>query len=208
MSLPSFDYDHDRQEAASVLLLRVALRLLGEARLRGDFGSEVELADRAATLADELTAGAPSPDPRRAPVEIELLRPDRISLAAPFAEGSSTTWSLMLDGTVFDGGTVGSITAVQVDPQELSPEDRTDLERRQAAWQAQIERRRQFTATRFVRAVAGPPQPNSEVRVLAALIYEDGLYVEFTHDTEPSSFDPGVMAEQTPHRGERAPGQD
>lgn len=197
MSVPGFDDRHRQQEAASILLLRVALRLLGDARLRGDFGNEADLAERAATLAEELTGGAPSPDPQRAAVEVELLRPDRISLAAPFEEGSATSWSLMLDGTLFDGATVGSVSTVQVDPQELSPEERAGLEQLQAEWQAQFERLQQFTATRFVRAVVAPPQPNAEVRVLAAMIYEDGFYVELTYDTEPqAALDAAMTAEQ------------
>jgi hypothetical protein len=206
MSPRGFDSDYDdRQESASHLLLRVALILLGEARLRGGFGDEAKLAERAAALADELTGGAPSPDPQRAAVEVELLRPDRISLLAPFGEDSATTWGLMLDGTLFDGGTVGWTTAVQLDPQELSAKERADLERQQAEWQAERERRQQFTATRFVRAVAAPPQPGAEVRVLAVMLYEDGFYVESTYDTEPPSFDPEMDAEQffAQHREEK-----
>lgn len=197
MRVPGVDDDRHGQEATSILLLRVALGLLGEARLRGDFGNEADLAERAATLADELTGGAPSPDPRRARVEVGLLRPDRISLAAAFREGSATTWSLMLDGTLFDGATVGSVSAVEVDPQELSPEEVADLERLQAEWQTQHERLMQFTATRFVQAVAAPPQPGAEVRVLAAMLYEDGFYVDHTYDTEPPAApDAEMTAEQ------------
>jgi len=186
MNPPRIDSDHHGgQEAASVLLLRVALLLLAEARLRGDFGDEPEVAERAAALADELTGGAPSLDPQRAAVEVSVLRPDRISLAASFKEGSATTWSLMLDGTLFDGGTVGSMTAVRVAQQELTVEERADLGRRQAEWRDQRERLEQFTATRFVQAIAAPPQPGAEVRVLAIMHYEDGFYVDHTYDTEP-----------------------
>lgn len=185
------------QEAAGILLLKVALRLLGEARLRGSFGEE-EITRRAATLADESTGGAPSPDPRRALVEASLIRPDRISLSAPFAEGSAVTESLMLDGTLYDGGTVASfgMHAAEVDPQELSPEERADLERRQAEWQALHERMGQFTATQFVRAVAAPPQPGAESHVLAVLLYEDGFYVDLTYDAEPPQFDPEMTDHQ------------
>lgn len=186
--------DQSGQEAASIMLLRVALRLLGEARLRGDFGSEAELAERAATLAGEMTGGTPSPDPRRAPVEVELLRPDRISIAAPFKEGGATTWGLMLDGTLFDGGTVASISFAEVDPQASTPEEDAELQRLHAEWQAQHERRLQFTATRFVRAVTAPPQPSADVQVLAALLYEDGFYIELTYDTELASEDSQMTA--------------
>lgn len=196
MNPPGFDDGHAEQEAASILLLRVALRLLGEARLRGDFGDQAELAERAAALAAELTGGATSPDPGRPVVEVELLRPDRISLVAPFRERSFTSWSLMLDGTLYDGGGGGSISAVMVDPEELSDEERADLERRQAEWEAERARLERFTATRFVRAVAAPPQPDAAVHALAVLLYEDGFYVEHTYDKKPPTFDPEMDAEQ------------
>lgn len=196
MNPPYFDDDHAAQEAASILLLRVALRLLGEARLRGDFGEEAELAERATALAEELTGGATSPDPIRPVVEVALLRPDRISLVARFRENSFTSWRLMLDGTLYDGGGGGSVTAVMVDPEDLSDEERLDLERRQAGWEADRARLEQFTATRFVRAVAAPPQPDAAVRVLAVLLYEDGFYVEHTYDKEPPTFEPEMEAEE------------
>lgn len=198
MSPPGLDgYPHEEQEAAGILLLRVALRLLGEARLRGDFGEERELGERAVALMDEMTGGTPSPDPRRAKIEVGLLRPDRISLSVPFEEDRATTWSLMLDGTLYDGATVGSVRAVRIDPDTLSAAERADLERRQEEWQAERGRLEQFTATRFLRAVAAPPQPGAAIRVLAVLLYEDGFYVDATYDKEePPPFDPEMDAER------------
>jgi len=192
---PEFDDDQDAQEATSIMLLQVALRLLGEARLRGDFGDEAELTERAAALADEFTDGAPSPDPRRPLVTVGLLRPDRITLSAPFEEDAATAWSLMLDGTLYDGMTVGSVSFVNAEPEELSDEERADLERRRAESQVRRERMERFTATRFVRAVAAPP--GAPTRVLAALLYEDGFYVESTRDEgEPEALDPEMDAER------------
>jgi hypothetical protein len=185
------------QEDAGILLLQVALVLLGEARLRGDFGEETALGERAVALADEFTGGAPSPDPRRPPIEVDLLRPDRISLAAPFEPGHASTWSLMLDGTLYDGATTGSVMAKMIDRETLSTEERADLERRRKEWEARIERERRFTASRFVRAVAAPPQPTATHPVLAVLLYEDGFYVEYTYDKEePMTFDPEMDATQ------------
>jgi hypothetical protein len=85
---------------------------------------------------------------------------------------------------------------VEVDPRELSAAERADLERRQAEWEARHERLGRFTATRFVRAVAAPPQPGAEVRVLAVMLYGDGFYVDHTYATEPATFDPEMTAEQ------------
>ncbi len=194
MNPPPFENEHEEaQEAASILLLRVALALLGEARLRGDFGEEAALAERAAALTAEFNGSAPSPDP---PVTASPLRPDRISLSAPFGEHSSVVESLRLDGILFDGGTVSGVSFEQIEPRELSPEERADLERRQVEWRAEQERRRRFTATRFVRSVAAPPQPGAAVPILAVELFEDGFYVEYTYDTEPSTFDPEMTAQQ------------
>jgi hypothetical protein len=194
---PPFENEHEgAQEAAGILLLRVALTLLGEARLRGDFGEEAALAARAATMAAEFNDGAPSPDPQRPPVEAGLLRPDRISLSAPFGERSSVVESLSLDGILFDGGTVGGVTLKQVEPKELSLEERADLERRQAEWRAEQECRQRFTATRFVRSVAAPSQPGVTVPILAVELFADGFYVDYTHDTAPPTLDLEMTAEQ------------
>jgi hypothetical protein len=193
---PPFENEHedeDAQEAASILLLRVALALLGEARLRGDFGEEAALAARAAALTAEFNGSAPSPDPERPPVTASPLRPDRISLSAPFRECSSVVESLGLDGILFDGGTMSGVIFEQIEP---SPEEHTDLERRQAEWRAEQERRQRFTATRFVRTIAAPPQPGATVPILAVELFEDGFYVEYTYDTEPPTFDLEMTAQQ------------
>ena len=197
MNPPPFEHEHESaQEAAGILLLRVALALLGEARMRGSFGEEAALAERAATLATEPNSGAPSPDPQRPAVQASLLRPDRISLSASFRESSSVVESLRLDGILFDGGTVSSVTSKRVETEELSLEERADLERRQAEWLAEQERRQRFTAARFVRSVAAPSQPGVTVPILAVELFEDGFYVDYTYDTEPPTFDLEMTAEQ------------
>jgi hypothetical protein len=203
-----FDPDEDDemrdQEAASILLLRVALRLLGEARLRGDFGAEETLRERAVAIADELTGGRPSPDPRQAVVEVGLLRPDRISLSAPFDRSSTVVENLMIDGTLYGGGGVTGYGPVRSEPEELTEEEQAERERRLAEWRARMERSRQFTAARFVRALTPPPQPRAVRPVLAVLLYEDGFWVESTYDMEPRTFDPHMDEEQflAMHRNE------
>lgn len=197
MNPPSFEHEHEgAQEAAGILLLRVALALLGEARLRGSFGKEAALSERTVTLAAELNGGAPSPDPQRPPVQASLLRPDRISLSASFRKSSAVVESLRLDGILFDGGTVSSVTSKRIEPEELSPEERADLERRQAEWLTEQERRQRFTATRFVRSVAAPPQPGVTVPILAIELFEDGFYVDYTYDKEPPTLELEKTAEQ------------
>jgi hypothetical protein len=198
MSPPGLDEADEMrdQEAASILLLRVALRLLGEARLRGDFGTEEALVERAVAIADEITGGKPSPDPRQAIVEVGLIRPDRISLSAPFDRSSAVVESLMIDGTLYGGGTVSGYGPVRSEPEELSEEEQAERERHQAEWRARTERSRQFTTTRFVRALTPPPQPGAARPILAVLLYEDGFWVESTYDEDPQTFDPHMDAEQ------------
>jgi hypothetical protein len=203
---PDLDEDEEMrdQEAASILLLRVALRLLGEARLRGDFGGDDQLAERAVAIADEITGGAPSPHPRRPVIEASLIRPDRISLSAPFDSSSSTAWSLMLDGTLYDGMTVTGYGFVEPEEsEELSEEEEAERERLHAEWEARAERSRQFTAARFVRALVPPPQSDSPRPILAVLLYEDGFFLESTYDKGAQAIDPGTETRRffAMHRG-------
>lgn len=130
-------------------------------------------------------------------IEASLIRPDRISLSAPFDSSSSTAWSLMLDGTLYGGATVTGYGFVKAEePEELSEEEKAERERFRAEWQVRTERSRQFTATRFVRALTPPTQPGSPWPILAALLYEDGFYVESTYDTDAPTFDPEMDARQ------------
>jgi hypothetical protein len=206
VSPPGLDEDDEMrsQDAASILLLRVALRLLGEARLHGDFGAEEALGEQAVAIADELTGGEPSPDPRRAVIEVGLIRPDRISLSAPFEKSSAVVENLMVDGTLYGGGGVTGYGPVRSEPEERSEEEQAERERRQAEWRARTERSRQFTAGRFVRALTPPPQPGAARPILAVLLYGDGFWVESTYDKDPQTFDPHMDAEQffAMHRGE------
>jgi hypothetical protein len=204
VSEPGWDEEEEMrdQAAAEILLVQVVLRLLGEARLRGDFGAEEDLAGRAAAIADELTDGAPSPNPRRETVEARLIRPDRIALSAAFSESSAVTESLMLDGTLYGGGVVAGFARVppQRQERELSAEERADRARRKAEREARMERARQFTASAFVRAIVPPPQPDAAARILAVLLYEDGFYVESTHDKDEPEPLPADLAGMTPEQ--------
>jgi hypothetical protein len=175
---------HLDQEATTILLLRLALRLLGEARQQGNFGSEADLSRRALALVEELTGSTLSSDPPGTAVEVRLLSADSISLYAPVGGGSAIYWNLMLDGTL-DGGTVVSVRAVPVDCDQWNSKERADLGRREVTQPDRLARRGQFTATTFLRALAGPPQPGAKVRLVAIMLYDDGFYVDYTIETEP-----------------------
>jgi hypothetical protein len=158
-----------RRDRSGILLLRVALRLLGQARRRGDFGGEEVLGERAVAIADELTGGEPSPDPRRGLVEVGLIRPDRISLSAPFDRSRTIVESLMIDGTLYRGMCVAGYGFVASEPLELSEEEQAERERGRAEWRVRLERSRQFTASRFLRASARPRDPGWPGRKLLDL---------------------------------------
>ncbi len=168
----------------------------GKRAYAAHFGAEEALAERAVAIADELTGGEPSPDPRRAVVEVGLIRPDRISLSAPFEESSSVVENLMIDGTLYGGGGVTGYGPVPSEPRELSEEEQAERARRQAEWRVRMERSRQFTAGRFVRALTPPRQPGVASPILAVLVYEDGFWVESTHDKDPLALDPALDAER------------
>jgi hypothetical protein len=184
---PGLDEDDEMrdQEAASILLLRVALQLLGVARLRGNFGEGKEINARAAEIADVLTADVPPTDPRRPAIQATVVRGDRIFLQASFDASSATAWSLMLDGTLYNGTTITGFGSAIPDPGAPSEGESVRLEPRGGGFRDRTARSRQFTASRFVRALAPPPQRRSETPVLAVLLYEDGLWVETTHDHAP-----------------------
>jgi hypothetical protein len=184
---PDPDEQH-AQEEVSILKLRVGLVLLAEARRRGDFGSEEELAGRAAELADEMSGGAPSPRPGRPLVEADLYGPDRIGLSGHFSQSGSSVATLGLDGILYEEATVVGFGLVNAEPMELDEEEQAGLERR-AEWRAQLERRQQFTATRFLRAVAAAAQPGAATRILAVMLFTDGFYVEHTWDEEPGDLE-------------------
>jgi hypothetical protein len=132
---------------------------------------------------------ASTDDPKHSAVEARPSGPDSISLSAHEGDGQFSFESLRLDGVLFErGGGVG-ISAEPVDHTELSAEEQAEMERRMAEWQLEMERRQHFTATRYVRSVAAPPQPSAEMPILAVELFEDGFYVEYTFDQEPQELD-------------------
>jgi hypothetical protein len=179
-----------RQAEAQLLLLRVALALVNDARQLGAFETdEAKLRARVAELAEELGGGVQPPESgQEAPVEATPLTADRLSLSVRFGESVSVVETVRADGVLLDGGTTMSVWAQSVDEGELSPAEAEEV--RQAvveyeAWRA----RPQFRGEHFLRALAAEPQPDSELQVLAAELFDDGLLVHYTHDQEPESLE-------------------
>lgn len=180
----------ERQSAAAILQMRVALVLLAEARRRGDFGDPEALAARAAELAEEMGDGVPAPHPDRPALTVSLERPDRIGLSSVTGKHSSIFASLGFDGIIYEAGfSAGVSFEDRIEPEELDEEQREALARLHEESQKRRASGLRFTASRFVRAIAAPPQPRAAVRILAVQLFEDGFYIDSTFDKEPEPAD-------------------
>jgi hypothetical protein len=195
-----------RQSEANLLLLRVALALIDDARRLGAFETDEEtLAARTAELTDELGSGAPAgSSPDEAPVRAAPLALDQVQLSAPYGDSSSVVATLRTDGVLLDEGVTLSLRAERVDEPGLSPEEAEEMRRAVAEFQAK-QARPQFGGGRFVRALAADPQPGSEVQVLAAELFDDGLLVHYSFDQESESLE-SIMSSDLSEWQERGPG--
>jgi hypothetical protein len=182
-----------RQARANELMLAVAARLLGEARMAGKFPTEDgALASFVSRLAPEL-----EPDEHIATdrdVDRDLPRSDYklvIRAEEPDSVGLSCRYGphflfgrLRIDGVLDERG-----SGMGIDPDdpeqrvELSPVEQEVLEVAFAAEkEAGGERRPGFGGAEFLRALAVPPQTGAAVQILAVELYDDGLVVSFTYD--------------------------
>lgn len=181
-----------RQEEAGILLLRVGLALIDDAR-RGD-GFETDEAKLTARVGEVLgSLGARSPRQGEPAVRARSEDRDRVLLSAPTGEGTETSSLLRADGVLLEGYSSISISAEEVDMVELSPEQHEELRRAQEAYEEQM--RHRFEGKRFLRALTVDPQPGSLVQILAVELFDDGLVVHYTHDQEPESIEPKSVSD-------------
>ncbi len=179
-----------RQAATDLLMLRVALALLNDARRVGRFESDQNMLNaRVAKLVEELD-DHPSArlSPETATVQAMLLAPDQISLSASYSESSAVVATLRSDGVLLDQGTTVEVSAERVDESKLSQDKRDEMNRAIAEFEAK-RARPQFSGRRFLRALSVEPQPNSEVQILAVELFDDGLFVHYTFDQEARSLE-------------------
>jgi len=186
--------DKRHAAAAQLLLNRVALGLVAEARRRGGFGEdEGALRARAVELAEKLGANDTGADPRRPPVGLKLRRGGRIDLKVPFGDGGRACAGLRADGFVLSGGIERSIPSRTWRPEDMTEAEREEKQRRDLAYEASRGKPK-FRGERYLRTVAASAQPGAVERILAAELYGDGLLVEFTYDVEEMT-DEQMMAE-------------
>lgn len=182
-----------RQEEAGVLLLRVGLVLIDDAR-RGE-GFEIDEAKLTTRVNAILrTLGAETPDPAEAPVQATPEDRERVLLTAPTGDGTSTSSLLRADGVLLEGYSSMSVSMEAVDTAELSPEQEEDLQRIQESYEAQM-RLPRFEGRRFLRVLTTDPQPGAQVQILAVELFDDGLAVHYTHDQNPESLESDRMLE-------------
>lgn len=175
-----------RKAAASLLLSRVALGLIQDARHGGGFGEdEAALRSRAARLATEF-ASETSAKLEQDPVELELRSGGQIEISVPFDAGFREWAELREDGVVLGGGTAGPSRARTLRTEDMEPWEKEAQEREELARKA-ARGKPKFRGKRYLRTLVAPPQPGADERILAIELYADGLIVEFTYDTEPLS---------------------
>lgn len=194
-----------RQTQAHLLMLRVGLALLDDARRLGGFETdEKRLSARTAELVAELVGVLPADPPGdEAPVQAIPLDADRVLLSASYEDSTSVGATLRTDGVLLDEGVTIGVSLEPVDESELSPEELEQMREEMAKFEAE-QKRPQFGGGRFLRALAVEPQPGSEVQVLAAELFEDGLIVHHSFNREPgslksiASMDPAEWPETEP----------
>lgn len=170
------------RDAINLLLNRVALGLLADARHAGGFGEdEAKLESRAISLTERFA----DPDSVGGEISVwlKLRKGGRVELRIGEDDGAHATAELREDGYVLSGSTGRSGQVVEVKPEEMEPWEREEHERRRLAEEA-AKGKPKFHGRRFLRTVAAPPQPGAKLRILAAELYDDGLIVDFTYDAE------------------------
>lgn len=181
--MPGRTEEERRQGAAlSLLLNRVVLGLLDDARHAGGFGDdESALRARAAELAQRFVD--PASIAGDISVWLKLLKGGRIEVRVGEDEGAHANAEVREDGYVLGGG-IGRRGRVRTrKPADMEPWEREELQRRKLADEARRGKPK-FDGRDYQRTVVAPPQPEAKQRILAVELYGDGLIVDFTYDTE------------------------
>jgi hypothetical protein len=188
---PEPDPGQRRRDAhANELLLAVAARLLGEARLAGAFPTgERGLADFAAEISLELDADEhvlAGPDERaglpRDDYKVTLREPgpDAVGISCWYGNQGDHA-HLRIDGVLEDQGTSYGARFDDVTRQvELPPVEAEAM--KAAAERIREVGRPQFRGEEPLRALPVEPRPGAAVQILAVELYGDGLVVHYTYD--------------------------
>lgn len=174
-----------RRAEAGIVMLRVGLALLDDARRGGGFEvDEARLASRVEEILGALRAAGTNP--RGAIVEATPRDAERIQLSTATGESSSDDAVLRTDGVLVEQySTIGMSAEIEIaGAEEPSPEQEEQMRLAMARFEAKA-MRPHFEGRRFLRALPCDPLPGAEVQVLAAELFDDGLVVRYTFDRKP-----------------------
>jgi hypothetical protein len=171
-----------------LLMLRIALALLNDARRHGTFESDAKaLATRTAELEAEFTEGGSdhSSDPEIT-IQAIPLTSNEINLSIASEDLVSRFVSLRLDGLLHEGGVSISVSLDAVSgAEELSPSELAQLTQPSA----ELDIPPRFRGDRLLRTIAAPQQPDSEIQILATELFDDGLIVHISFNRETDSLE-------------------
>lgn len=169
--------DERLQAAADLLLMRIALALINDARRAGSFGDQATLDNRLAELLDEFGPVLHDPQPPEEPAEATLIKPDQIELSVAHGDSRAVFATLRSDGILLEQGGMVGLT-IELDPDtELTP---TQLE------QIAQTSKPHFTGQHHLRTLPTTPQPNAKTQLLAIELFEDGLLIHHTSNQDAS----------------------
>jgi hypothetical protein len=193
VSRRSVDAEQQRRQAhANELMLAVAGRLLGEARIAeafptGDAALGAFRTRLAPELADDehiILAGEDWPEPPRSDYKLELeAEVDSVRLSCRYGS-HGISGRLRLDGAIVEG--LFSVGVSFDDPAqwvELAPADAEAMGKAIAAMEEDGTTGVEFRGEEFTRALAVQPQRGAPFQILAVELYGDGLVVRFTYDS-------------------------
>jgi hypothetical protein len=188
----SIDAEQQRDQAhANELMLAVAGRLLGEARIAEAFPTGEALGAFRTRLAPELAddehiilAGEDWLEPPRSDYKLELeAEVDSVRLSCHYGS-HGMSGRLRLDGAIVEG--LFSVGVSFDDPAqrvELPPADADAMAKAIAAMEEDGTTGSEFRGEEFKRALAVQPQLGAPVQILAVELYGDGLVVRFSYDS-------------------------
>lgn len=191
---PEFDPDEmRRRDEARIVMLRVGLALIDDARRGGGFETdERKLTARVEAILASLHAAGTNPG--RVIVEATPQDPEHVRLSTPTRHGSSVA-VLRADGVLLEQGTTMGVGLATVEVDELSPKEQEEMEAAQAEWLEQVQRE-VFQGKRFLRALPLDPQPGAEVQLLAAELFDDGIVVHYTLEQTQDEFEARCVVEE------------
>ncbi|MEZ5077897.1 MAG: hypothetical protein R2725_10675 [Solirubrobacterales bacterium] len=192
---PQGDY---RREEARILMLRVGLALLDDARRHGGFETDEATMDE---LVRSILISLGAPDANGDEVQVTAFPNgrDRVTLSVPTGKGTILGAALLSDGVLLEEYGSSGIPAEGVGTAAIPQGQPEQLRRERAEQEIRTQSAVRFRGERLLRVLTADPQPESAVQFLAVEWFSDGLVVHYSYDEglDPSDF---MMAGGRPGR--------